>query len=119
MNTLPVLSKEPDKAQYLALMGKQVRLGRQVVTVVKYEREGRSGSYERGLKFSTTTYGGLKDSKGNLSFDHGKTWHSYGAWKATPRGDRIRIGTDSRKEFAFEGIQKINRDYDPNFKWRP
>lgn len=118
---LPVLSATPDKEQYKALMGQQVCLGQTAVTVVSYAREGRSGSYERGLKFSTTTYGGLKNAKGQFSFDHGKTWAYYDAdaFKKAARGERTRIATDSRKEFAFNGIQAINRSYDPNYKWKP
>lgn len=128
------LKAQPDKSEYQANIGKMVRAGRYDVYVVKYEREGRSGSYERGLKFSTTTYGGLYDPKKHrVSFDHGKTWHAcyadvsrleyggdfYWPWKNTPLKDRVRLKADSRKEFAFDGIQAINKQYDPKYKWRP
>lgn len=95
-----------------------------IITESVYRKEGRQGSYERGFKFTTTRYrmlvknGHMKFST-EFSLDDGKTWaHSeYAAWKASDRKDRIKLSSDKRGEFAFDAIQKINREYDPNYKW--
>lgn len=32
---------------------------------------------------------------------------------------KLKLSSSVEKEFAFEGIQRINRQYDPNFVWTP
>jgi hypothetical protein len=93
-----------------------------MITQTVYRKQGRTGSYERGFKFTTTEYQMLERGTGwnkEYSLDLGKTWaHSeYSAWKASDRKDRVKIGSNTRGELAFDAIQKINKQYDPNYKW--
>jgi hypothetical protein len=92
------------------------------MSIVKkqYRKQGRSGSYERGFKFTTTIYEMLYDDvKREYSMDNGKTWgySEFNAWKLSERKDRVKISGSSSKEFAFDAIQKINKSYDPTYKW--
>jgi hypothetical protein len=92
------------------------------MSIVKttYRKESRSGSYERGFKFTTTVYEMLHDTTKRLySLDNGKTWDWYegGAWKASARKDRVKVSSSRSQEFAFDAIQKINRQYNPTYKW--
>jgi hypothetical protein len=114
---------EATKAEYMANMGQTVKVGRYTCEVGSKRKDGRSGSYERGFKFTSSTYGYLKTTtraRGTeFSFDHGKTWDRdiYKASKV--RSGKILLERDApRGEFAFEAIQKINRDYDPSYKWK-
>lgn len=117
------LSAKANKDEYTTHMGTDVLLGKKVVRVVKYSKDGRSGTYERGFKFTTNVYGGLFDAKANkVTFDHGVTWvwcyqsnvdnynGLYTQWKLTPKG-RIRLESDSQKEFSYDAIQAINRQF--------
>jgi hypothetical protein len=53
------------------------------------------------------------------SLDGGQTWacSTSSAYKSAGRSGKVMIERDTHKEFAFEAIQQINRDYDPNYKW--
>lgn len=110
------------KAEYLANMGKTVKVGRYTCEVGSERKDSRSGSYERGFKFSSSVYGYLKTTtkaRGTeFSFDHGKTWH-YNLYTASKtRSGKILLERNApRGEFAFDSIQKINRDYDANYRW--
>lgn len=91
-------------------------------TETVYRKESRSGSYERGFKFTTTEYRMLVDGQGygaKYSLDGGKTWahDKHSAWKASARKDRVKLSSVRRGEFAFDAIQQINREYDPNYRW--
>ena len=104
------------KEAYLANMGKTVKVGRYTCEVGSKRKDGRSGTWERGFKFTSSTYGYLKTTtkvRGTeYSFDHGKTWNRdlYTASKA--RAGKILLERDTpRKEFAYDAIQQINREY--------
>lgn len=104
------------RAEYLANMGKTVKVGRYECKVGSKRKDGRSGSYERGFKFTSSTYGYLmtttKARGTEYSFDHGKTWH-YSLFTASKvRSGKILLERIApRKEFAYDAIQKINREY--------
>jgi hypothetical protein len=114
---------EATKEAYLANMGRQVKLGRYLVTVTDYHKEGRSGTWERGFKFTRSVYGMLsrklkKNYFTEYSCDHGKTWASSPSQASKVRSGKILLDREQpRKEFAFDSIQEINRDYDPSYKW--
>lgn len=127
------LSTKANKDEYNQHMETEVLLGKRVVLVVVYTKDGRTGSYERGFKFTSNRYGGLYDAqKREVSFDHGatwvKTWTNVRAgqyynlsqeWKKTPKG-RVKLEGTSNPEFAFDKIQKLNREYfGPDYKWKP
>ncbi len=113
--------------EYFGNERQQMMLGSLVVTIIVERVNSRSGSYERGFKFSTTTYGIL--CRSNLdkakyktieySADHGKTWHPDVKSAKKVRGKTI-LKRSSNGEFAFDSIQKINREYHgPSYKWKP
>jgi hypothetical protein len=107
---------EATKQAYLANMGKTVKVGRYVCEVGSKRKDGQSGSYEKGFKFTSSVYGYLKTTtkaRGEeYSFDHGKTW-SYSLYKASKvRSGKILLERDApRKEFAYDAIQQINANY--------
>jgi hypothetical protein len=110
------------KADYLAMMGQTVRVGRYTCEVGSKRRSGQSGSYERGFKFTSSTYGYLKTTtraRGTeYSFDHGKSWHWNILQASKVRSGKILLERDApRGEFAFDAIQRINREYDKNYQW--
>ena len=118
------LSAEANKQEYADNMGKTVLFGKKEVVVIFYEKDGRSGSYERGFKFTNTKYGGLRDGQ-KVSFDHGVTWlgcrdeYYFYVFHETKKG-RVRLASKSNKEFAFDDIQKINKEYyGPGYSWKP
>lgn len=118
------LSATANKAEYAEHMGKQVLLGKKVVTIISYSKDGRAGSYERGFKFTTNVYGGLRDGT-KVSFDHGVTWFAcsgeyyFYVFKDTKKG-RVRLNSSSNKEMSFDNIQKLNKEYfGPSYKWKP
>ena len=54
------LSAAPNAAEYIANNGQECLLGKAIVTIASYTNYSRSGSYERGFKFSNNTYGSLR-----------------------------------------------------------
>jgi hypothetical protein len=119
------LNAAASKAEYAEHMGTEVLLGKKICKVVEYTKNGQSGSSDRGFKFSTTKYGGLHDVKTRqVSFDHGVTWnwvmgqYYHDVFKATKTG-RVRLASNSHKEFSFDAIQTLNRDYHgSDYKWK-
>lgn len=114
---MEALSSKPVKQEYWDYSGKTVLLGKLQVTVYMHVIEGRQGSYERGFKFTTNTYGKLYNPKtGEYSVNHGASWHA--ERDVMKSKGKVKIESSKRGEFAFDSIQKINRDYDPSFKWK-
>lgn len=79
------LSSNPVKDEYKANNGKDVLLGSDVVYLFVEYTSIKSGSWERGFKFGSVTYGILKrmhvSAKGKFrypeySYNHGATWHT-------------------------------------------
>jgi hypothetical protein len=107
---------EATKEAYLANMGQTVKVGRYTCEVGSKRKDGRSGTWERGFKFTSSTYGYLKTTtkaRGTqFSFDHGKTWH-YNIFTASKvRSGKILLERNApRPEMAYDAIQKINREY--------
>jgi hypothetical protein len=97
-------------------MGKTVKVGIYTCEVGSKRKDGQSGSYEKGFKFTSSVYGYLKTTtkaRGvEYSFDHGKTW-SYCLLKASKvRSGKILLERDKpKKEFAYDAIQQINKEY--------
>lgn len=149
MAKYPRMSTVLNKDEYRTYSGQKVMLNRRVVTVSTSYRSNRYGSWERGFKFSDTTIGVLtrrafkkypynnrrtkwwqsmmRRSRGHVpvgyyvkeySTDHGKTWHSdkHTAMKCR---SKVVLTRDSRTELAFDAIQRINRSYDPSYRWQP
>jgi len=115
------LSVTPDIGQYKRLSAKEAKLGRLFVVVSSVRSENRYGTWATGFKFSTIEYGVLtyhptKDTW-LISANHGVTWHSTIAEAKRSKG-KVVLYNSKTEEFAFNGIQRINRDYDPNYKWR-
>lgn len=117
-----VLSKTPIKSEYLANLGQSCKLGRYEVEVIQCKRETRSGTWATGFKFHTSQIGGLKrqgpkNRRTGLrptlySFDHGKTW-VFNSRLALLRslGRKLVLSRETRKEFSYDAIQRINRQY--------
>jgi hypothetical protein len=121
------LSDTPVKEEYKANAGKDVLLGKHVVRVLLKRSDTKSGSWERGFKFGSITYGVLQrkhppSQRGSgmvdFSFDHGATWNVSILVAKKAKGKVIVERSTPRGEFAFDSIQKINRDYDPYYKWK-
>lgn len=122
------LSDKPVKEEYKAHANQNVLLGKDEVRVILQEVQTKSGSWERGFKFGSITYGILqrvvKQPKKSVdvvqfSADHGKTWHESIRAAKKSKGKIIVERPAPRGEFAFSAIQKINREYDPDYKWKP
>ena len=119
------LSATPIAAEYLANMSKGCTLNGITVAVASYTNESRTGSSMRGFKFSSNTYGVLvKQLKGTKYYkpsryspDHGKTWYETLDEAKKQRAGKVKLSSTSSKEFAFDAIQKINKDYDRNYSW--
>ena len=111
-----VLSTEPNKAELEANMGQDCKLGRIVVRVGSDRVNTQSGSYQRGIKFHTTTYAVLLKNPGamfpEMSYDYGKTWSTsrLQAQKSAKRA-KVMLSRSTHKEFAYDAIQSINRKY--------
>ena len=113
------LSATPNSQEYLDNVGQECTLGKYVVTVALYTKESQSGSYARGFKFSTNKYGYLTrklKAKGyyiplRYSPDHGKTWYETFSEMKKQRAGKVKLDGYKSKEFAFDAIQKINKDY--------
>ena len=114
---MPRMNTSLVKQEYLDYESKQVDFGALRVVVSVHRIEGRQGSWEKGFKFTTNTYGMLHGSKG-YSVNHGASWHPDKKSAMKSKG-KVKLESSKRGEFAFEAIQKINRDYDPSFKWKP
>jgi hypothetical protein len=117
---------KPTKEFYLTNRGAKVRLGARVVQVVHHSTESRGGSWERGFRFYSSKWGALRwELKGTkyhkpsrYSMDHGKTWH-HSLRDAYRSKGKMRLETDNHGEFAFEGIQTINREWEgADYRWR-
>jgi hypothetical protein len=123
---MTILSATPVIAEYLANIGKECQLGKYVVSVCKYEKESQSGSWERGFKWTYTTYGYLtRKLKGTkyykptrYSVDHGATWYESLTEAKKQRAGKVKLEVRKSQEFAFASIQKINKEYDPTYQWR-
>lgn len=115
---------EHTKDAYLANMNQVVKVGRYTCTVREYRKEGRSGSWERGFKFTNSVYGMLvRKLKTHYcteySCDHGATWHPSASAASKVRAGKVLLSRTTQGEFAFDSIQRINKQYDPNYTWRP
>lgn len=107
-----------DRAFYIANQGKTVRVGRYTCTVSKTTTESRGGSWERGFKFSRSTWAMLTHKTLGFSMDGGKTWHASIKAARKSKG-KIKLDGHTHGELAFEGIQAINRAYyGSGYKWR-
>lgn len=136
---MKTLSAKPVAAEYEANYHKEAKLGRQTVYVFTHRNEGRQGSYERGFKFTTVIYGMLtrKETPAEAakrenrrtrpaqhrrtlySANHGVTWHLDPKEARRAKGKFI-MSKDKHKEFAFDGIQEINRKWEgPGYRWHP
>lgn len=112
------LNATPDKQQYLDQQGKDALLGKLRVRVTVHIIDGRQGSWERGFKFTTNKYGMLYDLKAAMySVNHGESWHPT-ARDAMKSKNKVKLESSKRGEFAFDSIQKLNKQYDPNFVWK-
>lgn len=123
---MQTLSATPVVEEYVANKGKECQLGKYVVTVVLYERNSQSGSYDRGFKWTDTTYGILtRQLKGTKYYkptryspDHGVTWYESLHEAKKQRAGKVKVAVHKSQEFAFAGIQKINKAYDSNYRWK-
>ena len=127
------LSVVADKAEYLAHKDQTVFLGKKEVLVSLEKRNTKSGSWERGFKFGSITYGMLQRivkkksslqpyrtyEKTEYSADHGSTWHPNRQSALKVKGKIIINRCKPEGEFAFNAIQRINSEYDPSYKWKP
>ena len=120
------LHAKPIIEEYIAYMGKGCTLNGVTVAVTSYTNDSRTGSYARGFKFSSNTYGvlvkqltGTKYYKpSRYSPDHGVTWYETLAEAKKQRAGKVKLNSTSSKEFAFDSIQKINKEYDKSYSWR-
>jgi hypothetical protein len=123
------LSAVPVKDEYKVNNGKDVMLGDQRVYLFTECKDTKSGSWEKGFKFGSITYGILKrttvTAKGKYryaeySYNHGVTWHARPEDAKKSKGKVIVERSTPHGEFAFNSIQKINREYHgPGYKWTP
>lgn len=115
------------ETEYINWKGQQAMLGTQIVTVASYTNESRTGSYARGFKYSSNTYGFLvKQLKGSKYYtpsryspDHGKTWYETLDESKKQRAGKVKLNSSHSKEFAFDAIQRLNKEYDQSYAWRP
>jgi hypothetical protein len=115
------LSAIADKKDYADFRGQIVKLNGEPVRVLTYVTYSTSGSYERGFKFTNSTYGYLERRVGTstaYSPDHGKTWYIWIEDMRKQRAGKILVSREKHGEFAFENIQRINKSYNPDYKWR-
>lgn len=123
----PKLKTPADPAQYKKLAGKKALLDNKVVTVISAQRDTQYGSWERGFKWVHTTYGVLRHKPRPktspyyivYSADHGATWHATMRDALKVRKGKVVLEKQREQEFAFDGIQEINRKWDAGYKWRP
>lgn len=110
---------EPTAENYRRCKGQKMKCGRYIVLVRSYRTESRAGTWERGFKFSNSDWGMLERiSDHTCSMDHGKTWHTSPKAALKSKG-KIKLASESHGELAFEGIQKLNREfYGPGYRWQ-
>lgn len=128
------LSSAPVIEEYVANNGTDVLLGTEIVRIITEYRQTKSGSWEKGFRFGSITYGMLRRTvkkkyswsktqtydQQEFSCDHGKTWHANIKAAIKSKGKVIVARTVPVGEFAFDAIQKINREYEgPGYKWTP
>lgn len=124
------LSPKAVAAEYKANNGKDVLLGTEVVYLLTEYKGTKSGSWEKGFKFGSITYGILKRKVTTgtkvrrtyfeFSFNHGATWHKDVSEARKSKGKVIVDRSKPHGEFAFESIQRINREYHgAGYKWTP
>jgi hypothetical protein len=121
------LDSTPIASEYLEHKNMECTLGEYVVTIRTRTKDSRTGSYARGFKFSSNTYGflvrtlrGTKYYKpSRYSADHGKSWHETFESMLKQRAGLVKLDSSQHKEFAFDSIQQINKDYDRNYAWHP
>ena len=119
------LSTTPIASEYMTNMGQGCTLNGVTVAVSSYTNDSRTGSYARGFKFGSNTYGVLvKQLKGTKYYkpsryspDHGQTWYETLAEAKKQRAGKVKLNSTKSKEFAFDSIQKINKEYDKNYSW--
>ena len=117
----PRLSKAAVKAEYKTYSGQEVLLAGKPVRVILEQVDTKSGSWERGFKFGSITYGILRWARlrgAEYSANHGVTWHESLALAKKSKDKVIVERSTPHGEFAFDSIQRINREYDPVYKWR-
>jgi hypothetical protein len=122
---MKTLSATPVATEYFANIGKECKLGKYVVTVKSYEKESQSGSWDRGFKWTYTTYGYLtRELKGTKYYkptryspDNGVTWYESIGLMKKQRAGKVKLEVRKSQEFAFDGIQRINKSYDSNYRW--
>ena len=115
------LHAKPIIEEYTAYTGQECTLGSFIVTVLLYTNNSRTGSYARGFKFSSNTYGYLITNLGGIkcySPDHGVTWYNSIDEMKTQRAGKVKLSSTCSKEFAFDSIQQINKSYDNNYSWK-
>ena len=120
------LSTTPVIEEYIANMSQTCTLNGVTVSVSSYTNHSKSGSWARGFKFNSNTYGilvkvqpGDKFHRSSIySPDHGKTWYSTLEDAKKQRGGKVKLNGHSSKEFAFDSIQKINKEYNQDYAWR-
>lgn len=125
------LSAKADKGEYNSHNGQKVLLNDEEVVVYLETVDTKSGSWERGFKFGSITYGVLRRQhaysktkavtriRHEYSYDHGVSWHPLMSDAKKVKGKVIVNRSTPRGEFAFSSIQRINREYDPGYRWRP
>lgn len=107
------------KDNYIKFKGQKVKFKGRVVTVGCHMTESRGGSWERGFRFSTSYWAKLTNSKGQVSFNHGETWGTDIKCNFKTSQGKMKLSAYNHGELAFEGIQKINREYEgPSYQWR-
>ena len=126
------LSATPVKEEYEAHRSTDVLLGTDKVHVTLDYVSTKSGSWEKGFKFGSITYGVLRRTVkkkpswskklidvSEFSCNHGATWHKDLTEAKKSKGKVVIARSKPAGEFAFNDIQKLNRQYDPTYKWTP
>lgn len=127
------LSATPVLEEYQAHRSTDVLLGTDKVYLTLDRVDTRSGSWERGFKFGSITYGVLRRAAkkrvgwsktlivcSEFSCNHGASWHYDLKEAKKSRGKVIVERSAPTGEFAFNDIQRINSNYHgPSYKWKP
>lgn len=130
------------KEWYKENQGKKVTVNGTQCLVTSHRTESRGGSWERGFRFYHSQWAMLtcmqpkkipshlkrvkwaaklvakmkKEKVKHYSMDHGTTWHTTPQDAMKSKG-KMKLSSGSEGELAFEGIQQINRKYNPNYQW--